>query len=287
MNEDREFVDEIINNLSNEVYVLLHQKHTHIAPLVETIYAKVKERFKQHFYHFITPHQDSDKQGYYTKLGEVFGASIVDATQFQEALGKIAHEHQILLYINNFENNSHERASELSTAIRNLKDAYPNFHAILIGKEQLANMCYRGNATLSPLNNSIKKVFPNNATLEPTNIISLIKTLSHYDKKFLAEYLDSVHLGYFDIADSLKMRLFWCNILNKNADDKLYWKDTKALEVIRELIAPPKATQNHAGEPCNSNQKMGVGGDNSGIANQGNGNTFNATHHHYYNHEKS
>jgi hypothetical protein len=274
VSNEKAFIDSVVGSLSNDIFVLLHQKHTHISPMVATIHSKVKERFKEHFYHFITPAKDIEKTDYYAKLGEVTGSSITNATQFQEAVGKIAQKHKLLLYINNFENNNDERARELSTAIRNLKDAYPNFHAIVIGQEQLSKMCYRSDSTLSPLNNSIIEVFPNNARLEPNNIITLLNELPRYDRDILKEYLDGEDLGYFDIGDDLKMQLFWCNILTQHPNKKLYWKDFEAKHIICEVIAPHKLAKNQADQQGSGGaQEMDIGRDNSGAVIMGNGNT--------------
>ena len=234
--EEGEFVDTIFGKLSNEIFVLLHQKHTHISSTVEQIHTKAHQRFEEHFYHFITPSTTISKSKYYATLGDKIGENIKNATQFQEAIGEIAKEHKLLLYINNFEDNTDDRALELSSAIRNLKNIYPNFHAILIGQEKLATMAYRSSATLSPLNNSIKAVFCNNATLEINNILAIIRELNPDNKEILKEYTEDKHIGYFDLYDTLKMRLFWCNIVTKGDDDRLYWRGKDTQEIISELI---------------------------------------------------
>ncbi|MCH9739824.1 MAG: alpha/beta hydrolase [Epsilonproteobacteria bacterium] len=83
---DDAFIERIFNNLSNEIFVLLHQKHTHIAPQVATIQSKSAKLFKEHFYHFVTP--DTSKTKYYEKLGKLIGAEIKNATEFEEAMGR-------------------------------------------------------------------------------------------------------------------------------------------------------------------------------------------------------
>jgi hypothetical protein len=182
----------------------------------------------------VTP--NTSKTKYYEKLGALIGAKIKNATEFEEAMGKIAQKHKLLLYINNFECNQEERALELSTAIRNLKNSYPNFHAILIGQEKLAQMVYRTDSTLSPLTNSIKKVFPNNATLETTNLLALIRELSSAEQAWLKDYLLRDNIGDFDLEDKLKMKLFWCNIVSKEHNDKLIWKNKKIQNFFKELM---------------------------------------------------
>ncbi len=120
--------------------------------------------------------------------------------------------------------------------IRNLKNNYPNFHAILIGQEKLAKMVYRTDSTLSPLNNSIKEVFPNNAGLEITNLLALIRALSSAEYEWLKDYLESDNIGYFDLEDELKMKLFWCNIVTKQRNDKLVWRDKKTQNLFKALM---------------------------------------------------
>lgn len=228
------FIENIFNNLSNEIFVLLHQKHTHIAPQIATIQSKSSKLFKEHFYHFVTP--DISKTKYYEKLGALIGVEIKNATAFEEAMGAIAQKHKLLLYIDNFERNSEERALELSTAIRNLKNNHPHFHAILIGQEKLAKMVYRTDSTLSPLQNSIKEVFPNNGKIEYTNLSALIRALNPHEREWLKDYLNSDNIGDFDLGDGLKMKLFWCNIVTKQGNDKLAWKDKTTQNQFKKLM---------------------------------------------------
>lgn len=229
------FIENIFSNLSNEIFVLLHQKHTHIAPQVATIQSKSSKLFKEHFYHFVTP--NTSKTKYYEKLGALIGTAIKNATEFEEEMGAIAQKHKLLLYIDNFERNSEERALELSTAIRKLKNNHPNFHAILIGQEKLAKMVYRTDSTLSPLQNSIKKVFPNNGKIEYTNLAALVRALNPHEREWLQDYLESDNIGDFDLGDELKMKLFWCNIVTKQgSNDKLVWKDKETQNLFRELM---------------------------------------------------
>ena len=233
---DDEFLRDIFDNLSNEIFVLLHQKYTHTSLITKKIHSQAKTRFKKHFYHFVTPHTEISKTKYYQRLGELIGVEIKNITEFADAMGELAKKEKVLLYINNFEDNSDDRALELSTALRNLKENYYNFHAIIIGQEKLANMTYRSDATLSPLNNAIKKIFPNNAKLEKSNLIALVKSLESYDIAVMKDFVESEFIGDFDIGDTLKMKLFWCNILDKRDDGGLYWKDMDTCNIFRELI---------------------------------------------------
>ncbi|KIM06526.1 MAG: hypothetical protein KU38_12960 [Sulfurovum sp. FS08-3] len=229
------FVENIVSNLSNEIYVLLHQKGTHIASIVDALQSQTKQRFKEHFYHFVTP-QNTTKAKYYHTLGTLIHQAIKNATEFQEAMGEIAKNNKVLLYINNFEDNSSAQASEMATAIRNLKDTYPNFHAILIGKAKLAQMSYQSDSLLSPLNNAIKKIFPNNAEPIPNDIRFIINALESYEKEELREYLNREHIGDFDINDRLKMKLFWSNIVSKNSKDKLCWSSEETKEILKSVL---------------------------------------------------
>lgn len=233
--QEKLFLVNIFDIIKSEIVVLLHQKHTHISQMVEEIYKEAKNNYN--FYHFVTP-TTKNRGEYYQRLGELFGITIKDSTEFVDKLSTILENQKILLYINNFEDNTKPRAKELATAIRTLRNCYGNrFNAIIIGQEKLAKMTYNTNSTLSPLNNAIKYTFPNNAQLEYNNIKAFWDSLDTLAKKHIIKHIEYDDIGMFDINDPLINQLFWQNIGTKKIDDnRLYWKDNDTKNIFRELM---------------------------------------------------
>jgi len=233
--EEKLFLVNVFDIIKSEIVVLLHQKYTHISQMVEEIYKEAKNNYN--FYHFVTP-TTKNRGEYYQRLGELFGITIKDSTEFVDKLSTILENQKILLYINNFEDNTKPRAKELATAIRTLRNCYTNrFNAIIIGQEKLAKMSYNTDSTLSPLNNTIKYTFPNNAQLEYNNIKAFWDSLDSLAKKHIINHIEYDDIGMFDINDPLINQLFWQNIGTKKIDDnRLYWKDNYTKNIFRELM---------------------------------------------------
>lgn len=77
--EEKLFLAEVFDIIKSEIVVLLHQKHTHISQIVEEIYEEAKNNYN--FYHFVTP-TTKNRGEYYQRLGELFGISIKNSTEF-------------------------------------------------------------------------------------------------------------------------------------------------------------------------------------------------------------
>lgn len=98
-------------------------------------------------------------------------------------------------------------------------------------------MSYNTDSTLSPLNNTIKYTFPNNARLEYPNVKAVWDSLDGLSQKHIRDHIDQEYIGMFDINDPLLNQLFWQNIGTKRGDDdRLYWKDSKTKNIFRGLM---------------------------------------------------
>ena len=140
------------------------------------------------------------------------------------------------MFVRDIENGDEVLDKQFATIVRNLKNEYAHFHALLIGRKALAKLVY-GEGVLSPLNNAKELFFPETRQkLGAEKIHQQFQTLGR-QRTQICQLLGKKNLGRFSawsFNDTIN-QLFWKNLLVREGN-KFAWRGELTKEIAREAF---------------------------------------------------
>jgi len=173
---NRAFTQEVMNEVLNEkLLVLFSQDFTDISKHYESIKTAVKSKFSDEFYMVSIPSFVDEAEEYFACVATDCGISceVKKVSDWNRAMQEklSASSKPLLLFVTDLENGNEIFDKQFATILRSLKSKFPHFHAILVGRKELATLVY-GEGTLSPLNNAKELFFPEQETKLGSNKIT-------------------------------------------------------------------------------------------------------------------
>ncbi|CAA6815035.1 MAG: Unknown protein, partial [uncultured Sulfurovum sp.] len=238
---DNGFVKEVGESIERDkLLVLFSQELTKIDEYYRNIKLELQARFTNEFYLVSIPSFVSDELEYFSCIANDCGISgeVKRVSDWQKAIKKKLEESSepLLLFVRDIENGDEVLDKQFATIVRNLKNEYAHFHALLIGRKALAKLVY-GEGVLSPLNNAKELFFPEvNTKLGAEKIHQQFQTLGR-QRTQICQLLGKKNLGRFStwsFNDTIN-QLFWKNLLIREGN-KFAWRGELTKEIAREAF---------------------------------------------------
>ena len=235
------FVEEVLNGVEREkLVVLFSQDFTNIEKYYEAVKQEVKAKFSDKFYPLSIPSFVDDAEEYFACIAQDCGLSceVKKASDWNSAMRKRLKETQedVLLFVTDIENGDEKLDKQFATILRNLKSEFSHFHAILVGRKDLAKLVY-GESELSPLNSAKELFFPDEGlVLGEEKIAQQFQTMGK-KREQLCKLLNKEQLGRFSVwsFNETINKLFWKNLLVR--DDKHFvWRGELTKSIGREVL---------------------------------------------------
>ena len=235
------FVQEVAEGLDRErLVVLLSQDFTNIDRIYQHIKAQMQSQFDTAFYLVSVPSYVDDQEEYFSCIARdcKLSCEIRRENDWYRAIqDKLQSSSQaLLLFVTDLENGNEELDRKFATMLRNLKERFPHFHALFVGKKALARLVY-GESELSPLNTAREIFFPDDGTpLDEQKIVQQFSRLRP-DQAELCQLLQKEQVSRFTTwhYNPTINNLFWKNLLVREGT-QLVWRGELTKEIARDIL---------------------------------------------------
>lgn len=236
-----DFISEVLDGIEQErLVVLFSQDFTNIHQHYENIKLEMQGKFKDEFYAVAIPAYVDEQEEYFTYIANDCGMSgqveKVNDWNFVMRKKLKACENKVLLFITEIENGNEKLDRQFATILRNLSSEFSHFHAIFVGRKNLAKLVYEG-GDLSPLNNAKELFSPDEKMkLGEVKIAQQFQSMKKH-KERVCRLLNAEKLERFTAwsDDEVVNQLFWKNLLLKEGV-RFAWRGELTKEVARDVL---------------------------------------------------
>ncbi len=237
-----DFIEEVLGSVySDRLVVIFSQEFTPIDRYMIELREIIQQRFKDACYMISIPPYLDDEEEYFRRISKEIDTakSIKRVSDWDSAIREQLNRSikPVILFVTNIENGDSKLNRKFATILRNLKDEFPNFYAICIGRKDLAKLVY-GEGHLSPLNTAKELFVPEQDTiLGEDRIVQQFNSLSKY-RDIICRYLQKEDICHFCVwTNSIVIDdLFWRNLLVKRGN-RLVWRGEVTKKLAREALA--------------------------------------------------
>ena len=235
------FLQEVEEGIERDrLLVLFSQDFTNIDAYYYILKERMASKFSDEFYVLSVPSYVDDQEEYFSCIANDCNISceVKKENDWYIAIKeKLKSSNQeLLLFVTDLENGNEELDRKFATMLRNLKEKFPHFHALFVGKKELAKLVY-GEGDLSPLNTAKEMFFPDDGLrLGEERIAQQFQTLGK-NRDEVCNLLQKESLGRFSVwsYNETINKLFWKNLLIKKGR-KLVWRGELTKEIAREVL---------------------------------------------------
>ena len=239
--EDSSFVKEVFEAIEyNRLVVCYSQDYNDIAKENELLKQNAQVKFKHHFYAIDVPSFEDREEEYFQGLMTSAGlrCKIDSANAWKKSMKAIltSTDSQILFFFSNITEGNEELNIKMARIIRSLKNNHSNFHAICVGREDLAYLVH-GKQKLSPLNTAKEIFFPINEVEIPMETVVQVLNELRDDRELIVECLSDDWNEKWSIwsrEESIN-KLFWKNILVNN-NGRYGWRNEEIQMIAKEIF---------------------------------------------------
>jgi hypothetical protein len=239
--EKTAFTQEVLNEIErNKLVVLFSQDFTDIKTHYESIKAELRSRFLNEFYLVSIPSFVEEAEEYFSCVATECGIScegkkVSDWNSAMQKKLKSSSE-PLLLLVTDLEDGNDILDKQFATILRNLKEKFSHFHALFVGRKELATLVY-GENDLSPLNTASELFFPDNGMkLGERRITQQFNSMAKH-KKQVCELLKKEKVARFSAWSHNETinKLFWKNLLVREGN-KLVWRGEVTKEIAKDVL---------------------------------------------------
>ena len=235
------FIQEVMNEVLNKkLVVLFYQDFTNVSTHIEGIKAEIKSRFSNEFYTIAIPSFVDESEEYFACVAKDCGldCKIKRVSDWNKAMQEklMSSTQPLLLFVTDLEDGNEVFDKQFATILRNLKNRFSHFHAILVGRKSLATLVY-GEGTLSPLNNAKEIFFPEQEMkLGERKIVQQFNSMGR-QKEQICRLLQREKIVRFTTwyHDETINTLFWKNLLVRDGTH-LVWRGELTKEIARDVL---------------------------------------------------
>lgn len=243
--KESNFIKEVLRSVQKDrLVVIFSQDFTPIESYIEQLREVIQNRFKDACYMVSIPPYLDDEEEYFSLISQNFHLTkeIKKISDWYIALRERLQSspRPVLLFITDIENGNPELNRKFATSLRNLKSEFRNFHAICVGRKDLAKLVY-AEGHLSPLNTATELFIPeDNLKLDEEKIIQQFHTLYKYGD-ILCQYLKKEEICRFSVWTNREVinQLFWKNLLIKRGT-QLVWRGEHTKALAKDVLACAK-----------------------------------------------
>ena len=235
------FLQEVQDSIERDrLLVLFSQDFTKIEHHYDAVKEQVLLKFPNTFYGLSIPSFVDNEEEYFSCIAKECGLNceVKKASDWNFAMRARLKESQedLLLFITDIENGNETLDKQFATILRNLKNEFSHFHAILIGRKDLAKLVY-GESELSPLNSAKELFFPDEGLkLGEAKIAQQFQTMGK-NREELCNLLQKEKLGRFSVwsYNETVNKLFWKNLLVRD-NNYFVWRGELTKSIGREVL---------------------------------------------------
>ena len=235
------FMQEVREGIERDrLLVLFSQDFTNIDTYYQHVKNQMYSKFSKQFYMVSVPSFVDDQEEYFTYIAkgcEIHCEIKKENDWFSAIKEKLkSNNDALLLFVTDLENGNEELDRKFATMLRNLKEKFPHFHALFVGKKELAKLVY-GEGDLSPLNTAKELFFPDDGMkLGEERIAQQFQTLGK-NRDEVCKLLQKERVAPFSVwsYNEIINKLFWKNLLVKEGR-KLVWRGEVTKEIARDVL---------------------------------------------------
>ena len=142
----------------------------------------------------------------------------------------------LFLFITDIEDGDEKLDKQFATILRNFKTKYPHFHAVFVGRKELAKLVY-GEGSLSPLNTAKELFFPDDGIkLGEQRLTQQFQTFGK-QREQVCKLLQKPSLGRFSAwsYNQTINQLFWKNLLVRKGN-RFVWRGEITKAIAKEVL---------------------------------------------------
>jgi len=236
-----DFIKEVLESIrSDRLVVVFHQDFTPTERYIPELRKIIQESFVDACYMISIPISEDREKRYFDSISQDMDIKkrVKRASEWRRAIETELDNSlkPLIFFITDIESGDPKLNRIFATALRSLKDRYPHFHAICIGRRDLAKLVY-GEGDLSPLNTAKELFMPEREMkLGENKIVQQFNTLHEY-RETICQYLQKEDIGHFAVWSNSEVidALFWKNLLIRRGN-RLVWRDEETKRLAREAL---------------------------------------------------
>lgn len=235
------FVQEVVKYVERErLVVLFSQEFTNISNYYEAIKSEIASRFSNAFYVVSVPSFVDEPHEYFSCIANDCGieCEVKQVGDWQKLMNQRlkASTQPLLLFVTDLEDGDEALDKQFATILRNFKTKYAHFHAVFVGRKELAKLVY-GEGSLSPLNTAKELFFPDDGIkLGEPRISQQFQTFGK-QREQVCKLLQKPSLGRFSAwsYNQTINQLFWKNLLVRKGN-KFVWRGEVTKAIAKEVL---------------------------------------------------
>jgi len=239
--ENSSFLQEVQEGIERDrLVVLFSQDFTNIDAYYQTLKEQMASKFSNEFYVVSIPSYVDDQEEYFSCIANDCNITceVKKENDWYSAIKEKlkSNSQELLLFVTDLENGNEELDRKFATMLRNLKEKFPHFHALFVGKKELAKLVY-GEGDLSPLNTATEMFFPDDGMkLGENRIVQQFQGMGK-NREEVCKLLQKEKVGRFAVwsYNETINKLFWKNLLVRDGR-QLVWRGALTKEIARDVL---------------------------------------------------